>query len=254
MNVNVARMLVFCYVVLVAVAAQGQTRVVVVPMGGAPGDAVAADVVEGKTFSSKAGKGLTGTRSPGVLGKTGQTLCYDPACTVAPCNPVACASTAEDGESQTGVAVSPRFTDNDDGTVTDNLTGLIWLREGNCTAFFASDGIGHNDRPWQAALAAAQQLASGYCGLTDGSVAGDWRLPNLRELLSLIDFSQISPALPAGHPFLNTVSSLPSYYWSSTTVAGYTYGAWLVDFSLGVVSNDFKSSGSNYVRAVRGGQ
>lgn len=231
--------------------AAAQTKVVVVPMGGATGDAVPGDVLEGKTFSSKAGKGLTGTLSPAVLGRTGQTLCYDPACTAAPCDLVACAGTGEDGEWQKGVAVSPRFVDNGDGTVTDKLTGLTWLQEGNCSTFFADDATTQNPRSWLAALEAAQKLADGYCGLNDGSVAGDWRLPNLRELQSLIDYGQINPSLPPGHPFLNTMS--PQHYWSSTTVASSTYGAWLVSFGIGSVVYDGKSF-SYYVRAVRGGQ
>ena len=247
---KVVHVLVFCWVVLFGVAAQAQPRVVVVPLGGATGDAVAGDVVEGKTFSSKAGKGLTGTRSPGVLGATGQTLCYDPACTTYFCPTFACAGTGEDGEWHKGVTVSPRFADNNDGTITDKLTGLIWLREGNCTSFFSGDTTGGNARTWRQALEAAQKLSSGYCGLTDGSVAGDWRLPNLRELQSLIDYGQVNPALPVGHPFLNTVSS---HYWSSTTLAGNTSDAWRVYFYDGYDGNGSKSD-SYYVRAVRGGQ
>ena len=54
---------------------------------------------------------------------------------------------------------------------------------------------------WQEALDAANTLASGSCGLSDGSMAGDWRLPNVNELRSLIDWGNFSPALPAGHPF-----------------------------------------------------
>jgi len=230
--------------------AEAQNKVVVVPMGGATGDAVPADVVEGKTFSSKVGKGLTGTRSPGVLGRTGQTLCYDPACTVAPCDQVDCAGTGEDGELQTGVTVLPRFTDNSDGTVTDRLTGLVWLQEWSCFSFFADDFTGTNQRTWEAALAAADQLASGYCGLTDGSVAGNWRLPNIRELQSLIDYSQFNPTLPPGHPFIHAWST---YTWSSTTHAYYTHRAWHVSFFSGEVIYSDKSS-SCYVRAVRRGQ
>ena len=48
----------------------------------------------------------------------------------------------------------------------------------------------------------------------DGSVAGDWRLPNLREMQSLMDYGQYAPALPAGHPFFN----VESLYWTSTTL------------------------------------
>ena len=63
-------------------------------------------------------------RSP----KTGQTLCYDSLGAVVPC-----AGTGQDGEIKAGVAwPSPRFTDNSNGTVTDNLTGLIWLKNANC--------------------------------------------------------------------------------------------------------------------------
>ena len=62
-------------------------------------------------------------------------------------------------------------------------------------------------------------LASGSCGLTDGSVAGDWRLPNINELLSLVAFSQVDPALPSGHPFVGNII-MPQTRWSSTTYAG----------------------------------
>jgi hypothetical protein len=242
------RFLVFCWLLLFATTVFAQTKVVVIPMGGnkAVGDATAQDVVEGKTFSSDSGTGLTGTRSPGIPATTGQTLCYD---TVG--DQISCTGTGQDGEVQKGVAVTPRFINNGDGTVTDNLTGLIWLQEGNCTTFFAGDAAVSNSRPWQVALDAANQLASGYCGLTDGSAAGDWRLPNLRELQSLVDYSQISPSLPAGNPFLNTVSS---DYWSSTTYALYTNYAWLVNFSNGSDSYYYGKSSSYYVRAVRGGQ
>ncbi|NIO68243.1 MAG: DUF1566 domain-containing protein, partial [Anaerolineae bacterium] len=57
---------------------------------------------------------------------------------------------------------------------------------------------------------------SGECGLGDGSSEGDWRLPNVRELQSLIDYGRQTPALPSGHPFTGVQSSL---YWSSTTHA-----------------------------------
>ncbi len=58
-------------------------------------------------------------------------------------------------------------------------------------------------------------VADGICGLTDGSLPGDWRVPNLKVLLSLIDYGQQSPALPPGHPFDGTP---PDQLWSSTSV------------------------------------
>jgi hypothetical protein len=88
--------------------------------------------------------------------------------------------------------------------VRDNLTGLMWLKNADC---FGS-------RLWMQALTDANTLASGRCDLTDGSVEGDWYLPNVKELLSLIDYSQFDPALPASHPF-STVRG--ETYWTSTT-------------------------------------
>ncbi len=105
---------------------------------------------------------------------------------------------------------------------------------------------------WSDALTTANGLASGYAGLTDGSKAGDWRLPNVRELLSLVDYGSSFPALPAGHPFINVVSSS---YWTSTTDAFYTAGgyAWYVSFNHGWVEyND--DLAQYYVWCVRGGK
>jgi len=125
---------------------------------------------------------------PSGLLATGQTTSY---------------AAGDDGAYQTGVSSSPRFTANGDGTVSDNLTGLIWLQDANC----------FGARIWTNALSDANSLASGSCGLTDGSAPGDWRLPNINELLSLVDWSQSNPSLPPGHPFLGVQADR---YWSST--------------------------------------
>jgi len=134
----------------------------------------------------------------------------------------------DDGDLQKGLSTSPdpRFTDNLNGTITDNLTGLIWLKDASCL------GV----QSWVNALGAANTLADGNvaCGLSDGSVAGAWRLPNRNELTSLLDLGTFNPALPAGHPFVNFVAS---GYWSSTTNAGGTNGAWGVDFDSGACSS-----------------
>ena len=62
-----------------------------------------------------------------------------------------------------------RFTDNGNGTVTDNHSGLIWLKNANC----------FDRQDWSTAMTLARRLSSGDCGLRDGSGAGQWRLPNL---------------------------------------------------------------------------
>jgi hypothetical protein len=131
----------------------------------------------------------------------------------------------------------PRFKDNGNGTVTDMLTGLTWLRDANC---FGSNVL-------SLALSACNNLSSGSCGLSDGSSAGDWRLPNVNELESLIDASRDSPALPLNHPFIN----VQTLYWSSTTYEANTSNAWYVDMTDGIVSTTGRGLG-NYVWPVRG--
>ena len=134
--------------------------------------------------------------------KTGQITSYS-------------ATGGEDWDLKKGVKwPNPRFTDKGNGTVTDNLTRLIWLK--NANAF----GL----RTWEQALSDANTLASGSAGLTDGSKAGDWRLPNVKELHSLIDFAYYGPALSSASGTSqwtngNAFSGMQSffYYWSSTT-------------------------------------
>jgi hypothetical protein len=150
----------------------------------------------------------------------------------------------DDGDLKKGVAwPSPRFHDNGNGTVTDNLTGLIWLRDADCL------GSQH----WDEALAVSNALASGQCGLSDGSTAGEWRLPNKKELLTLIDRSSYGPALQVGHPFINVQ---PFAYWSSTTdsvFSVFTTNALVVYIWQGYVFGRGKNYDYGYVLPVRGG-
>jgi hypothetical protein len=162
------------------------------------------------------------------LPRTGQTTCYNAWGVV-----INCANTGQDGEKQIGVVLPfPRFIDNKNGTVTDDLTGLIWLKNANCT-----DTVGGIVRAgglldWQSALTWSNNLANGKCGLSDNSAAGNWRLPNIHELRSLIDYSRHDPALPDDHPFSMVQ---PVWYWSSTTNPVYTSGAFNVGLSRGSV-------------------
>ena len=140
---------------------------------------------------------------PAKIWKTGQTTCYDEV------GAIDCAGTGQDGDLQTGEPMpGTRFIDNTDGTVTDNLTGLIWLQNANC----------FGPRIWWDALLDANSLADGACSLTDGSSAGNWRLPNPLEIVSLSVFSHVYPALPPGHPFNNvpTYGSSP-WHWTSSS-------------------------------------
>ena len=173
---------------------------------------------------------------PAPVTKTGQTTSYEP---------------GDDGGLQKGVAwPNPRFTDNGNGTVTDNFTGLIWLKNANC----------FGTRTWNDALSDCNGLASGSCGLTDGSNAGDWRLPNRRELFSLISDGCSGPAVPntagtgrasEGDPFISMVI-VGDHYWSSTTdrVSGH---AWGLNMYKGYMLYYDKTEENQYVWPVRGG-
>lgn len=114
--------------------------------------------------------------------------------------------------------------------VTDSNTGLQWQ----------DDAIG-STTSWQDAI--------NYCE-NDLSLGGhnDWRLPNIKELTSLVDDTTYNPSIST--VFENTASN---YYWSSTTHANYTSNAWRVDFYNGYQYRSYKSN-SNYVRCVRAGQ
>ena len=131
----------------------------------------------------------------------------------------------DDGDLQQGVTwPNPRFVDNLDGTVTDELTGLMWTKN--------ADPLGYVS--WKSSLLYAKTLNTG--GNTD------WRIPNAKELRSLIDYSQYSPALPMGHPFTNVQVGLSNPYWSSTTDPSTPINAWGASMSNGSTNSVNKSS------------
>lgn len=176
------------------------------------------------------------------LPQTGQTTCYDSAGAALP----SCVGTGQDGDLRTGAAwPNPRFTVNmqgdgitPNGTVTDNLTGLIWLKDPGCFA----------PQPWASALTSANTLASGACGLADGSTAGQWRLPGINELESLVNEEQASPAAWLNSQGFSNVQG--NVYWSGSTYAYNTNYAWLVSMDNGDVSYGDKGD-YGYVWPVR---
>lgn len=156
--------------------------------------------------------------------KTGQTTKY---------------RTGDDGDVEKGYPDGGiRFVDNGDGTITDNATGLMWVKEpGACGGNFGSAGS-PSKMTWDNAI--DECLALNYAG------HNDWRLPNIKELLSIVDYGRGAPAINTIF-FPNTQSY---YYWSSTTYAGNTGSAWYVYFSTGFVLVGSKGS-TYYVRPVR---
>jgi len=134
------------------------------------------------------------------------------------------------------------YTDNGNGTVTDTATGLVWQKcsrgqgttVGNCTTGSATTSS------WTSAIT--------YCeGLTLGS-RSDWRLPNINELRSIVDYVKSSSPTIDSTSFPNTQSG---GYWSSSN---YIFGggvSWLVLFDYGVVTSG-PNTFNSYVRCVTG--
>ena len=148
---------------------------------------------------------------------------------------------ALDDKEQDGTAKD--FTDNEDGTVTDNYTNLVWQKNHSCTPV-----------DWEVALNYCTSLANGVDGLTDGSSAGDWRVPSYVELATLPDMSYPSSS------YLNSVftqdgwNSTCTGYWSSTTVPSFTSVAYALRSINGFIYADSKTSANfNGVRCVRSG-
>ncbi len=114
-------------------------------------------------------------------------------------------------------ANSQRWVDCGNGTVTDQLTGLIWLAKSDCFNFSVS---------FAEANQTVRTLKSGTCGLSDNSIQGQWRLPTKAEWEATL----LNPAAPCTFPALtndagsacwgNGTSSLLNVvsdaYWSST--------------------------------------
>lgn len=145
------------------------------------------------------------------------------------------------------------YTDHNDGTVTDTRTGLMWKQclEGYGTAACAADGS-TTTFTWAQALNAAitNNSANSGAGFANHN---DWRLPNLKELHSLVEESCYSASIN-GRFFPNTPSS---DVWSGSPYAGGSNYAWFVNFYYGnAYSNAYSGSRSNYlqVRLVRAGQ
>lgn len=137
---------------------------------------------------------------------TGQILCYDGQGTAIPCP-----GSGQDGEFRLGRPwPQPRFSPAHE-TVCDHLTGFTWSRDAN---------LGEFPMPWQEALAF-------IAGLNRQKWAGfdDWRLPNRRELRSLMSYQTKKPSLPEGHPFTNLFLG---WYWTSTTAAIHPAYAWCI--------------------------
>lgn len=124
--------------------------------------------------------------------------------------------------------------------VYDRTTGLTWVANpAVCIGSGFDFGVAHQ---WANAITAITAMNTEvYAGYSD------WRLPNARELTSIIDYGRNTPCIDTA--FFTTVNS---FYWSSTTYSGWTVGAWAWDFDYSPALGDAKTN-THYVRPVRGG-
>jgi len=200
----------------------------------------------GCSFDTTGCKGVP--RTGGFLA-TGQTSVYAP---------------GDDGALRVGAPLS--YTDNGDGPITDNNTGLMWEKKSDDdglhdkdSAYSWNPGPAWNPGPGSIWEWIAQVNAEGSRGFAGHA---DWRIPNVRELQSIVNYQISYPAPMVSAAFnggcvpgctvLTCSCTVAPLYWSSTT---YVYGsglAWGVSFSGGSVNIGNKLNG-NPVRAVRGG-
>jgi hypothetical protein len=192
---------------------------------------------------------LTGFAAAFKLPDTGQTKCYDSAAGTE----ISCAGTGQDG----AYNINPMsYTDNGDGTVTDNNTGLMWQK---CTVGQNNDsmcsGTGTIYNWYQASGTydtVGNPSTQNVCGELTVGGHSDWRLPSKKELINIVDYSipKTGPAIKTAF-FPNTYTS---GYWSSTLSGGFELwnNAWRIGFEDGYFCNGDKL-GTLYVRCVRGG-
>lgn len=160
--------------------------------------------------------------------QTDQIRCYDVRGYA-----IDCSRTGQDGELRTGLPWPiPRF-DVQETVVKDFLSGLMWTKNATPAEF---------TQTWEEAFEYVDRMNASCVYGHD-----DWRLPDRRELFSLISHSRFNPALPAGHPFTNVFAG---YYWTSNSCAQWPKQAWYVHLGGGRVFKGMKQ-GSYLVWPVR---
>ncbi|MCF6186198.1 MAG: DUF1566 domain-containing protein [Desulfobulbaceae bacterium] len=211
------------------VFSMAKEKVVIVPLGGARGNAKKSDVLTGKTFSNSSSRGITGTRPPAPVARTGAVR-SDHAGDDA-------SYAAMYGQSSPGRFA--RIEEFGRGKY-DSLTGLYWELSPPSTMY-----------SWTMAIDRCEDKVTGGFYSAEYS---DWRLPNVQELLSIVDRGQSNPALPPIAGFSLPANSDP--FWTSTpfasTSGGASTNAWAIDLGTGTVST-LPKTGEHYTLCVRGG-
>jgi hypothetical protein len=162
------------------------------------------------------------------LPDTGQHTCYDESGEIS-CPDPGGAFYGQDAHFQ---GLEHAYQNHGNGTITDSVTGLMWQQA-------PGDIDGDDVSSWVPAC--------DYCDSLDYAGHTDWRMPNRRELMSLVDYGRYDPAI-------NPVFSGGAFTcWSGSHFIFNTYEAWYVSFDLGEVSHAHKNYPYYHVRCVRGG-
>lgn len=197
-------------------------------------DFVAANIKSGARIfgisGSYSGGPVTPTVGSNLPLKTNQKTCYTAAGAT-----VDCAGTGQDGQYQAGAVRS--LTDNGDGTISDNSTGLMWEK---CT-----QGLSGTNCETGTATAMNFNLATSTCAAATTGGYTDWRVPNINELGTIADFSVSNPTIDATY-FPATVAD--DYF--SSTIGIYYRRAALLDFYTGIVNVE-PVTNTNYTRCAR---
>jgi len=200
-------------------------------------DAVDTDLTAGNIKSGIDLFGVTGTFKS-LLPDTGQTGCWGATGTAIDCGTAPVGQDAEYTASNSGT-LNPSFTDNGNETITDNNTNLMWQK--------CSQGLSGADCATGAVVTNYWADALSYCEGLNFAGQTDWRLPNIKELQSIVNYQNINPAINTTY-FPATQSD---YYWSGTTSENYPVYAWGVYFVSGGVNCNDKDTNLLYVRCVR---
>lgn len=173
-----------------------------------------------------------------ILPQTGQTKCYDSVGGL-----IDCAGTGQDGEFKRGIPwPEPRFVDHGDGTITDTLTGLMWLKDANCAHTIGYNPNGADpfigNMSWGNALDFVKKINTGTIDACGSYATGytDWHLPTPRELKSLVNYGASNAvSWLTNRGFLNVAAKQTGCfffycsYWTATTQTGFPADAVVVD-------------------------
>ena len=198
------------------------------------GTAVVGDVCNSHTFYATSSSIQTGNR----------TACFNHSLVDTGQSTSTTATFGEDHDytsANSAATCDMSYTDNGNGTITDNCTGLMWKKCSEPDTSTTTCAGTHSTYTWENALARCEGLTYPADSYTD------WRLPNIKELHSIVNFNNYNPSISTS-TFPTTVASS---YWSGTTYVYNPSNAWYVSFFYGNTGSYYKT-GNSYVRCVRG--